>query len=153
MKRQLRKEYKRRVKLILSSKLHGRNKVMAVNTWAVAMLRYGGGVLKWTTEEVDGKTGKVMTMYGALHRKSDINSLYTDAKRKRCGGGVKLLKMYPGRGDQCWMVGLEQQWGAVAEDSENIWSGTFGSSRRRSEIMEGKENAWTVAEAIGKRGF
>ena len=152
MKRQLRKEYKRRVKLILSSKLHGRNKVMAVNTWAVAMLRYGGGVLKWTTEEVDGKTGKVMTMYGALHRKSDINSLYTDAKRKRWGG-VKLLKMYPGRGDQCWMVGLEQQWGAVAEDSENIWSGTFGSSRRRSEIMEGKENAWTVAEAIGKRGF
>ena len=108
MKRQLRKEYKRRVKLILSSKLHGRNKVMAVNTWAVAMLRYGGGVLKWTTEELDGKTGKVMTMYGALHRKSDINSLYTD---------------------------------------------TFGSSRRRSEIMEGKENAWTVAEAIGKRGF
>ena len=43
--------------------------------------------------------------------------------------------------------------GAVAEDSENIWSGTFGSSRRRSEIMEGKENAWTVAEATGKRGF
>ena len=43
--------------------------------------------------------------------------------------------------------------GAVAEDSENVWSGTFGSSRRRSEIMEGKENAWTVAEATGKRGF
>ena len=106
MKRQLRKEYKRRVKLILSSKLHGRNKVMAVNTWAVAMLRYGGGVLKWTTEELDGKSGKVMTMYGSLHRKSDINSLYTDAKRKRWGGGgVKLLKMYPGRGDQCWMGG------------------------------------------------
>ena len=105
MKRQLKKEYKRRVKLILSSKLHGRNKVMAVNTWAVAMLRYGAGVLKWTTEELEGKTGKVMTMYGALHRKSDINSLYTDAKRKRWAGFDKLLKMYPGRGDQCWMVG------------------------------------------------
>ena len=107
MKRQLKKEYKRRVKLILSSKLDGRNKVMAVNTWAVAMLRYGAGVLKWTTEELDGKTGKVMTMYGALHRKSDIYSLHTDAKRKRWAGFDKLLKMYPGRGDQCWMVGLE----------------------------------------------
>ena len=100
MKRQLRKEYKRRVKLILSSKLHGRNKVMAVNTWAVAMLRYGGGVLKWTTEELDGKTGKVMTMYGALHRKSDINSLYTDAKRKRWGrgggGGLSCLRCIQG---------------------------------------------------------
>ena len=83
MKRQLKKGYKRRVKLILSSKLHGRNKVKLL----------------------DGKTGKVMTMYGALHRKSDINSLYTDAKRKRWAGFDKLLKMYPGRGDQCWMVG------------------------------------------------
>ena len=148
MKRQLRKEYKRRVKLILSSKLHGRNKVMAVNTWAVAMLRYGGGVLKWTTEELDGKTGKVMTMYGALHRKSDINSLYTDAKRKRWGGGGGLSCLRCIQGEE-----ISVGWGAVAEDSENIWSSTFGSSRRRSEIMEGKENAWTVAEAIGKRGF
>ena len=104
MKRQLKKGYKRRVKLILSSKLHGRNKVMAVNTWAVAVLRYGAGVLKWTTDELDGKTGKVMTMYGALHRKSDFNSLYTDAKRKRWADFDKLPKMYPGRGDQCWMV-------------------------------------------------
>ena len=51
------------------------------------------------------------------------------------------------------MVGQEQKWGTVAEDSENIWSGTFGSSRRRSEIMEGKENAQTVSEATRKEGF
>ena len=70
------------------------------------------------------------------------------------GGGVKLLKMYPGRGDQCWMVGLEQQWGAVAEDSENIWSGTFGSSRRRSEIMEGKETLLgQLLRQLEKEGF
>ena len=65
MKQQLKKEYKRRLKLILSSKLHGRNKIMAVNTWAVAVLRYGAGVLNWTTEELkelDRKTRKVMTM-------------------------------------------------------------------------------------------
>jgi len=105
IKQQLKKEHKSRVKLTLSSKLHGRNKVIAVNTLAVAVLRYGAGVLKWTTKELDGKTRKVMTMYGALHRKSDINSLYTDAKRKRWAGFDKLLKMYPGRGDQCWMVG------------------------------------------------
>ena len=40
------------LKLFLSSKLHGRNKVMAVNIWAVAVLRYRAGVLKWTTEEL-----------------------------------------------------------------------------------------------------
>ena len=91
MKRQLKKEYKRRVKLILSSKLQGRNKVMAVNKWAVAVLRYGVGVLKKTTEELkelDGKTRKVTTMYGALHPKSDVNRLY--AKRKGLGLGLGL---------------------------------------------------------------
>ena len=89
---------------------------MAVNTWAVAVLWYGVGVLKKTTEELkelDGKTRKVTTMYGALHPKSDVNRLY--AKRKGLGLGLglglgwagfdELRKMYPGRGEQCWMVG------------------------------------------------
>lgn len=47
IKQQLKKElYKRRLKLIQSSKLHGRNKITAVNTWAVAVLWYGTGALK-----------------------------------------------------------------------------------------------------------
>ena len=86
MKQQLKKEYKRRLKLILSSKLHGRNKIMAVNTWAVAVLRYGAGVLKWTTEELkelDRKTRKLMTMHGALHPKSDINRVAKDVSGAR----------------------------------------------------------------------
>ena len=45
-KQQLKKEYKRPLKLIQSSKLHGRNKIMAVDTWAVAVLWYGTGALK-----------------------------------------------------------------------------------------------------------
>ena len=47
IKQQLKKElYKRRLKLIQSSKLHGGNKIMAVNIWAVAVLWYGTGALK-----------------------------------------------------------------------------------------------------------
>ena len=38
MKQQHKKEYKRRLKLIQSSKLLGRNKIMAVNIGAVAVL-------------------------------------------------------------------------------------------------------------------
>ena len=38
-------EYKRRLRLILKSKLNGKNKIQAVNTWAVALLRYGAGIL------------------------------------------------------------------------------------------------------------
>ena len=103
MKQQLKKEYKRRLKLILSSKLHGRDKIMAVNTWPVAVMWYGAGVLKWTTEELkelDRKTRKVMTMivflfviiifimtmHGALHPKSVINRLYMP--REKGGRGL-----------------------------------------------------------------
>ena len=47
IKQLLKKElYKRRLKLIQGSKLHGGNKIMAVSIWAVAVLWYGTGALK-----------------------------------------------------------------------------------------------------------
>ena len=48
MKEEFSKEYLRQLRLILRSKLNGRNKIMAVNTWAVSAMRYGAGILKWT---------------------------------------------------------------------------------------------------------
>ena len=51
MKRKFVKEYERRLRLVLKSKLNGKNKIMAMNTWAVALLRYGAGVLKWRKDE------------------------------------------------------------------------------------------------------
>ena len=43
MKENITKEYKRKQRLILKSKLNVRNKVTAINTWAVAIFRYGAG--------------------------------------------------------------------------------------------------------------
>ena len=40
MKQEFRAEYMRRLKLIIKSKLHGRNKIKAINTWAISLLRY-----------------------------------------------------------------------------------------------------------------
>ena len=45
MKDKFRNEYFRRTKFILKSKLNGRNKIMALKTWAVSILRYGAGIL------------------------------------------------------------------------------------------------------------
>ena len=39
MKIKVTAEYKRRLKLILKFKLNGKNKVQAINTWAVTLLR------------------------------------------------------------------------------------------------------------------
>ena len=41
MKEKIIEEYKQRQRLILKSKLNGRNKVTEINTWAVAIFRYG----------------------------------------------------------------------------------------------------------------
>ena len=79
MKGKFSKEHLQWPRLILRSKLNGRNKIMVVNTWVVSLMRYGAGILKWNTEELkslDRKTRKFMTMYGALHLKSDIGRIY-----------------------------------------------------------------------------
>ena len=37
-------ECKRRLRLVLNSKLNGKNKIRAINTLAVAVFRYGAGI-------------------------------------------------------------------------------------------------------------
>ena len=69
MNDKFRNEYFRRMKLILKSKLNGRNKIMALNTWAVSILRYGAGILKWNKnelQEMNRKTRKLMPMNKAV---------------------------------------------------------------------------------------
>ena len=83
MKDKFRNEYFRRAKLILKSKTNGRNKIMALNTWAVSILRYGAGILKWNKNELqkmDRKTRKFMTMNKELHPRSDVTWLYVSWK-------------------------------------------------------------------------
>ena len=89
MKEQVMKEYVRRVRNILKSKLNGGNIIAAINSRAVSIIRYGAGIIKWTKnelEEMDRKTRKLMTMYGAQHPKADIDRLYL--KRREGGRGL-----------------------------------------------------------------
>ena len=66
MKENVTKEYYRRVRKILKSKLNGGNVINAINTRAVAIIRYGAGIIKWTKEElrnIDRKTRKLMNIH------------------------------------------------------------------------------------------
>ena len=88
MKEKFSREYLRRLRLILRSKLNGRNKIMAVNTWAASVIRYGAGILKWNTDELkslDRRTRKFMTMHGVLHPKSHIDRVYLSREMGRRG--------------------------------------------------------------------
>ena len=52
MKIKVTAEYKRRLRLILKSKLNGKNKIQAINTWVVALLRYGAEIISWKVDEL-----------------------------------------------------------------------------------------------------
>ena len=73
------KEYIRRLRKVLKSKLNGGNLVRGVNTWAVSLLRYSGAFASWRKSElqaIDRKTRRLFTIYGVLHPKSDVDRLY-----------------------------------------------------------------------------
>ena len=79
MKDQIKKEYIRRVRNILTSKLNGGNIVSAINSRAVSIVRYGEEIISWTKMELgelDWRTKKLMTMYGEHHPKANVDRLY-----------------------------------------------------------------------------
>ena len=80
MKLNVLKEYVRRLRKVLKSKLNGGNLVRGVNTWAVFLLRYSAAFVSWRKSElqaIDRKTRQLFTISGVLHPKSDVDIIYT----------------------------------------------------------------------------
>ena len=93
MKLNVSKEYIRRLRKVLKSKLNGGNLVHGVNAWAVSLLRYSAAFVSWRKSEleaIDRKTRKLFTIYGALHPKSNVDRLYIP--RKEGGRGLISIK-------------------------------------------------------------
>ena len=66
MKGKIRKEYLRRTRKLLETKLFSRNLIEGINTWALPLVIYLGPFLKWTKDELkqmDQRTRKIMTMH------------------------------------------------------------------------------------------
>ena len=83
MKDTIWKEYLRRTRKLLETKLSSRNLIKGINTWAVPLVRYSGPFLKWTREELkqmDQRTRKLITMHKALYPRDDIDRLYVSRK-------------------------------------------------------------------------
>ena len=88
MKLNVLKEYIRRIRKVLKSKLNGGNLVHGINTWAVSLLRYSAAFVSW--QAIGTKTRKLFTIYGALHPKSDVDRLYLP--RKEGGRGLTSIE-------------------------------------------------------------
>ena len=91
-KEKVKVEYKKRLRAILKSKLHGRNQITAINTYALPVITYLAGIIKFTAEEkrkLDTMTRKQLTMHGSLHPRADVDRLYVS----RRNGGRGLLSI------------------------------------------------------------
>ena len=83
MKDIIQKEYLRRTRKILETKLSSRNHFKGIDTWALLLVRYSGPFLKWTKDELkqmDQRTRKLMTMHKALHPRDDVDRVYVSRK-------------------------------------------------------------------------
>jgi hypothetical protein len=65
MRERLKKEYTRRLRMILESGLDAKNKITAIGALAVPVLRYSFGIINWRLEEIrniDKKTRQILTI-------------------------------------------------------------------------------------------
>ncbi len=86
-------KYLQRVRQVLKSQLNGKNKIRAINTYALPVIRYPAGIINWPKEEIEAtdiKTRKLLTMHGGFHPKSSTLRLYT--KRSEGGRGLVSVK-------------------------------------------------------------
>ena len=93
IKEKIQKEYLRRTRKLLETKLNSRNLIKGIKTWAVPLIRYSGPFLKWTRDELkqmDQRTRKLMTMHKALHPRDDVDRLYVS--RKEGGRGLASIE-------------------------------------------------------------
>jgi len=83
----------RRMRLVLGTELSAKNKIQAIGSLAVPVLRYNFGTVNWHQGELrklDRKTRKLLTIHGQHHPKADVDRLYVPKKPE--GRGLMQLE-------------------------------------------------------------
>ena len=89
VKKSTKKEYFSRVRNILKSDISAKNVTSSIKAYAMPIMRYGFGILKWSLTEMrilDRKTRKLLTKHRYHHPKSNTHRLYLP--RKMGGRGL-----------------------------------------------------------------
>ena len=80
IKDKVKKEYYKRVKKVMETKLNKGNVFKAIISWAVSVVRYSveclGEIVDIQLQEIDRKTRKLLTMHNGFRSKSSIDLLY-----------------------------------------------------------------------------
>eukprot|EP00957_Ditylum_brightwellii_P090612 6901050-Ditylum_brightwellii.AAC.1 len=79
VKKMTKQEYISRVRKILKSNIDDGKTMTAICAFAMPVLRYTFGIMKWTKDKLrklDIKTCKLLTMHGHHHPKASTHRLY-----------------------------------------------------------------------------
>ena len=79
VKEAVRKEYIDRLRVILKESISAKNTITSIGAYAMPVLRYGFGALRWTQAELQGldtKTRKVLAKTNFHHECSDVHIIY-----------------------------------------------------------------------------
>ena len=79
MKEKIRKEYYRRIRLVLKTELNSKNCIETINTLAAPVVQYSFNIINWHLadfNQLDTKTHKLLTSNKIHHPKADIDRLY-----------------------------------------------------------------------------
>ena len=115
MKNKIQKEYLRRTRNLVESKLSCRNLIKKINTWAVPLVSYSGPFLKLTSEELkqmDQRIRKILTMRKASQPRDDADRKYV--LRKEGGrslasiedsveASIRWLEVYTEKHEGAWL--------------------------------------------------
>lgn len=92
LKRNYANAFYKRLNKILKTELNAKNKIKAINSWAIPVLTYTFGVLKWSTtdlEAINRKIRTIMTSFRIHHCHSALERLYLP----RSEGGRGLIDL------------------------------------------------------------
>jgi len=84
-KDELKKEYLRRLRLVLDTELSAKNKIQTIGSLAVPVLRYSFGIVNWHQEELqklNQKARKLLTIHGQHHPKADVACMFPENKEE-----------------------------------------------------------------------
>ena len=83
IKERIKKEYPRKTRKLLETKLRSGNLIKGINSRAVGLVRYSGQFSKWAREKLQQRTTKLITIHKVLYPTDDVDRLCVKKKREK----------------------------------------------------------------------
>ena len=134
MKRKVKDVYQRRIRPLMKTHLNGKNLFLALNTWAIPVIKYTAAFLDWTkgdTKELDRWTRKPLIAGRALHPNSNVMRIYI--KCRYGGRGLVIV-------EECCAAELRSTDFYLPNSEEELLKVVLRSEKLRKDKIESKKD-------------